>query len=57
MSLANRDANDEHNQHANHRGNREQVLFQRLKIVKMKINGEPDQHNVVLRFALQRRRS
>ena len=57
MSLTNCDTNDKNNQQADRRSNHQEILFKRLQVVQMKINGEPDQHHVVLRFALQRRRA
>ena len=54
VSLTHRDTNHQHNQQADRRGNGKKILLQRLKVVEMKINREPDQHDVVLDFALQR---
>jgi predicted ABC-type transport system involved in lysophospholipase L1 biosynthesis ATPase subunit len=41
VPLTDRDTNDQNNQQADHRGNRNQILFQRIEVVEMKINGEP----------------
>ena len=57
MSLTYRDANEQNNQQADRHRDGNQVLFQRLKVVKMKINGEADQHDIVLFFSLQCRRA
>ncbi len=57
MPLAYRNANDKNNQQAHRCGNGKQILFQRIEVMQMKINGEPDQHHVALRFTLQRHRS
>ena len=57
MALANRNTNDNNNQQTDCRGNREEILLQGIQVVQMKINGEANQHHVVLRFALQCRRA
>ena len=50
VSLTNCNADDEHNQQAYHYSNRNQILFQRVEIVKMKIDGEARQQDIVLVF-------
>ncbi len=38
-ALTDSDSNDQNNQQAYHDGNRNQVLFQRIEVMEMEING------------------